>query len=127
MLVAVVDDDDAAAPPHRQARVAQQKIDEQGLGLRGCGGALSASSSLRDRLRAAPRPLGVCVAGASSKAPKSSSMSVILLLRVRKCSQELNRLSFFSEFLLAVCVVKSRSMQVPWYHGTAYRSTTVPW
>ncbi len=33
VLVAVVDDDDAAAPPHRQPRVAQQKINEQRLGL----------------------------------------------------------------------------------------------
>ena len=41
MLVAVVDDDDAAAPSHRQARVADQKVDEQRLGLRGGGGALT--------------------------------------------------------------------------------------
>ena len=41
VLVAVVDDDDAAAPPHRQARVADQKVDEQRLGLRRRRGALA--------------------------------------------------------------------------------------
>ena len=46
MLVAVVDDDDAAAPPHRQARVAQQKIDEQRLGLVGLVGVITC---LRER------------------------------------------------------------------------------
>ena len=49
VLVAVVDDDDAAAPPHGQARVADQKIDEQRLGLRGGGGALADATAFACR------------------------------------------------------------------------------